>query len=70
MVEDIVAAYRNRIEKLQWMSGATKKYAIEKLNAVRIKIGYPDTWKNYDDLEIHSEQENNSYLHNNLATAA
>ena len=70
MVEDIVAAYRNRIEKLQWMSGATKKYAIEKLNAVRIKIGYPGTWKNYDDLEIHSEQENSSYLHNILAAAA
>ena len=34
------------------MSAATKQQAHEKLNTFRIKIGYPDEWRNYDGLEI------------------
>jgi putative endopeptidase len=44
--------YRNRIQKLDWMGAETKKKAGDKLNSFVKKIGYPDKWKKYDDVEI------------------
>ena len=52
MVEDLRAAYRQRINGLAWMSDETKQKALEKLNAFTYKIGYPDKWKDYSDLKI------------------
>jgi len=70
MVGDIIAAYKKRISDLDWMSDATKKYALEKLDAVKIKIGYPDVWKDYSDLNINSTSESIGYLDNILAAAS
>lgn len=55
MVEYIKKAMKNRIEKLDWMSAATKKKALEKLSKVTVKIGYPDKWKDYSKMTISSE---------------
>jgi putative endopeptidase len=55
MITDIKAALRARIEKLDWMSAATKQSALKKLDAMALKIGYPDTWKTYDGLVIERE---------------
>ena len=52
LVNNLQAVYRERIKKLDWMSAATKKKAIEKLDAFTKKIGYPDKWKKYDDVTI------------------
>ena len=52
LVNNLKSVYRSRIEKLDWMSDATKKSALAKLAAFTVKIGYPDKWKNYDDVEI------------------
>ncbi|HKO67127.1 MAG TPA: M13 family metallopeptidase [Burkholderiaceae bacterium] len=52
MTEDIKAALRARIEKLDWMSAPTKSRAIGKLDAMVLKIGFPDRWKTYDGLTI------------------
>ncbi len=52
MVEDIRAVYRERIEENTWMSDRTKKLAIEKLNAFKYKIGYPDNWTDYSNIAI------------------
>jgi len=52
LVNNLQDVYRQRIEKLDWMSPETKKRALEKLAAFTKKIGYPDKWKNYDDVEI------------------
>jgi putative endopeptidase len=52
LVNNLQSAYKDRIEKLDWMSPETKKHAIEKLAAFTKKIGYPDKWKKYDDVEI------------------
>jgi len=60
MVEAMRAAYREHIEKLDWMSPATKKKALVKLNAVHPKVGYPDKWKNYSTLVI----DRSSYVGN------
>lgn len=70
MVDDIIAAYQNRIHDLDWMSASTKQYAQEKLRAVTIKIGYPDIWETYEGLNITSSQKGKSYLANVMSAAA
>ncbi|MXV14871.1 M13 family metallopeptidase [Hufsiella ginkgonis] len=52
LVDNLQEVYRQRIEGLDWMSAETKERALEKLNAFTKKIGYPDKWKKYDDVEI------------------
>ena len=55
LVRNLQKALGQRIENLAWMSDATKAKALEKLNAMTIKIGYPDTWRDYSKLEINNE---------------
>lgn len=52
MVENLRTALKARIEGLQWMSAPTKLKAKEKLAAIRVKIGYPDVWRDYTKLNI------------------
>ena len=52
MVEDLRAAFRDRIKGLNWMSDTTKEKALIKLEAFTYKIGYPDKWKNLSDLNL------------------
>ena len=55
LVHNLQKALGQRIENLEWMSRETKDKALEKLNAMTIKIGYPDTWRDYSKLEIDSK---------------
>ncbi|OXG05600.1 endothelin-converting enzyme/putative endopeptidase [Flavobacterium araucananum] len=64
MIHNVILAYKNRINNLTWMSAATKVKAIEKLNKITIKVGYPDKWKDYSALEIKSVAEGGSYFDN------
>ena len=52
MVRDLLAAYRERIPKLTWMSPETKQKASAKLAALQVIVGYPDEWIDYSSLEI------------------
>jgi putative endopeptidase len=52
MVADLIAAYRTRISNLAWMSPQTKQKALAKLAALRIGVGYPDTWIDYSTLNV------------------
>lgn len=52
MIKNLIKAYEIRIKKLDWMSEATKKQALEKLYTFTPKIGYPEKWKTYDGLDI------------------
>jgi len=52
MVEAVRAAYRERIERLDWMSAATKEKALHKLATMKKKVGYPDRWKDMSSLEV------------------
>ncbi|MEI6235217.1 MAG: M13 family metallopeptidase [Planctomycetota bacterium] len=52
LVENLRIELRERIDKLDWMSAATKVQAHRKLNAFAVKIGYPDTWRDYSTLTI------------------
>lgn len=52
MINNLISAYRERINTRDWMSEETKKRAHEKLNAISRKIGYPDKWMDYTKLDI------------------
>jgi putative endopeptidase len=60
MVEDVKLAYSERIKKLNWMSDTTKQKALIKLAAVKMKVGYPNKWKDFSSMEIVKE----SYFQN------
>jgi putative endopeptidase len=69
MTEDIIQAFQSRIQILPWMSEATRNYALEKLEAFRVKIGYPDRWKDFSALEIKGQDEGGHYLQNMLSVS-
>ena len=52
LVANLKAAFRARLERLEWMGPATKARALEKLAGYRVKIGYPDRWRDYSTLVI------------------
>jgi putative endopeptidase len=52
LVDDLFAAYKHRIQQLDWMSPRTQKKALEKLSLMSRKIGYPKKWKSYAGLRI------------------
>jgi predicted metalloendopeptidase len=64
MIKYVMRAYENRINNLTWMSPETKVKAVEKLNKLTVKIGYPDQWKDYSALTITSPSEGGSYFDN------
>ncbi len=52
MTTQVEAVMQDEIEHLDWMSPETRKEALRKLHAIRNKIGYPDTWRDYTKLTI------------------
>ncbi len=52
MVDRLVDAMRERLEAVEWMGDATRAEALRKLDAFGYKIGYPDVWRDYGDLEL------------------
>ena len=52
LVANLVAAYRESIESLEWMGADTRAKAITKLEKFNPKIGYPIRWRDYENLEI------------------
>ena len=52
LVDNLIEAYRQDIQELDWMSPETRKKALEKLAKFTPKIGYPDKWRDYSKLEI------------------
>ena len=52
LVHNLQAAYRESINTLDWMGPETKKQALAKLSAYMLKLGYPDTWRDYSALKI------------------
>lgn len=64
MVDNILAAMKGRIEQLEWMSDTTKSKALEKLSTFKVKIGYPDEWTDYSELNVKGAEEGGSYVEN------
>ncbi len=52
LVHNLLAAMKDTIDHLEWMTPATKHKALEKLATFNPKIGYPDKWKDYSSIPI------------------
>lgn len=61
LVKNLQTSLGERIDGLEWMSDETKAKAQEKLAAFKVKIGYPDKWRDYSALSINPQE---SYLAN------
>ncbi len=61
----IKKVYAERIKNLDWMSEVTKEKALKKLDAVIMKVGYPDHWKDLSNMEIDRTSYVNNVMHAN-----
>jgi putative endopeptidase len=52
MVRNLVAAFAQRLDRLEWMAPATREKAKAKLAALKVGVGYPDKWRDYSGLEV------------------
>jgi putative endopeptidase len=52
MVHNLMAALREDITTLDWMSEPTRQKALEKLDAIQLKIGYPEKWRDYSGFKV------------------
>ena len=55
LIGNLKVALGERIKALDWMGEETKEKALNKLACINVKVGYPDKWKDYTDLEITNE---------------
>jgi predicted metalloendopeptidase len=51
LTQDVLAAFGERLAANAWMTLVTRAKAVEKLDAVTVKVGYPDQWKTYEAVE-------------------
>ncbi|HNS41963.1 MAG TPA: M13 family metallopeptidase [Taishania sp.] len=69
MLDNLIVAYRERIENLAWMSAETKKEAMNKLNSFGRKLGFPDKWEDFSSLNfapdryVENINEISNYMH-------
>jgi endothelin-converting enzyme/putative endopeptidase len=54
MVAHLIAAYHKRLEALTWLAPATKAEALKKLDSLYVRVGYPETWKDYSAYRVKS----------------
>ena len=52
LVNNLQEAFATRIQEQEWMCTETKEKALDKLSSMRVKIGYPDRWKDYSSLKL------------------
>ncbi|MBV8911248.1 MAG: M13 family metallopeptidase, partial [Gammaproteobacteria bacterium] len=52
MVRNLLAAFARRLDRLEWMTAATREKAKAKLATLKVGVGYPDRWRDYSGLEV------------------
>jgi putative endopeptidase len=65
LVHNLQTVLGERIQSAEWMDTTTKAKAMEKLHTFRVKIGYPDKWKDYSTLEVTAESYFANIIHSN-----
>ncbi len=55
LVANLRTALSHRIETYTWMGAETREAAEEKLSKFTVKIGYPDRWRDYSDLQVRAD---------------
>ena len=53
--ENVRTAFAARIRKLEWMDAETQAWALRKLAAIKLRVGYPDKFRGYEGVEIRPE---------------
>ncbi len=66
LVENLQVAFAQRIREADWMDNTTKTRALEKLDAILVKIGYPDKWRDYSGLEIKDDSYFANIIRSNI----
>lgn len=52
LVANLLAVYHQRVQAVTWMAASTKAEALAKLDRLQVSVGYPDTFRTYDGLEV------------------
>jgi putative endopeptidase len=55
LVANLRTALRDRLQKLDWMTPATKREALAKLETFTVRIGHPDEWRDYAALDVRGD---------------
>lgn len=55
LVDNLTLAFRERIQSRKWMSDTTKKKAVEKLDAITRKLGFPEKWEDFSAIDIKAD---------------
>jgi putative endopeptidase len=55
LVSELKSAYRQRIERLPWMSATTKQEALRKLAGYNVKVGFPEHPRDYSSVDVRSD---------------
>jgi len=55
LVGNLMKTYEQSIHQLKWMTPETKQKALEKLGKITTKIGYPDVWRDFSELQISAD---------------
>ncbi len=65
MMKNIMKAFESDLKKSDWLDEKTKQAALKKLHLMKVRIGYPDQWRSYDELIINKS----SFLNNVINTS-
>ena len=69
MIERVRETLKQRLIRTDWLTNETRGAAIEKLDAIAIRVGYPDVWTDYSTLELLSSAEGGSAAENIIKIA-
>jgi putative endopeptidase len=54
--ENVRTAFAARLRKLEWMDAETQAWALRKLAAIKLRVGYPDKFRGYEGVEIRADR--------------
>ena len=63
LVDNVKEALRDRLRKVDWMSPETRAASLGKLDAMNVKIGYPDKWRDFSDADVGNHSFVENWLH-------
>ncbi|MFO7880525.1 MAG: M13 family metallopeptidase [Bacteroidota bacterium] len=66
LVANLQDAFKQRMKNSTWMSEGTQEKAIDKLESMRVKIGYPDKWRDYTGLEVSEDSYVQNVINSNV----
>jgi len=52
IIANVTVAFREHVARASWLSAASRKIALAKLDRLYVGIGYPETWEDWSDLRI------------------